>query len=116
MLQYTEYTPNALSEKKAVSLSKEGELFVQTNDKAHGVCVSSVLIAETNTYENVIYVAGGDGAEATLGDTWEGKLTRVIFLGGYAYPVATGGDGWIVPEPLSEPKEKDSLVRVVLYR
>lgn len=115
MFQYTINTTNQLPEKMAVSLNEENELILQPNKEAHGLCVSSTYDNTTNSYNNVIYVAGGSGEQAKLGAEWDGKISKFIFVSGYVIPVILGGQGWLVPETLSEPKNKDDIVQIVLY-
>lgn len=115
MFQYTTNTTSQLQEKMAVSLDEENELILQTNKKAHGLCVSSVYDSETSSYNNVIYVAGGAGEQAKLGAEWDGKISKFVFVKGYVMPVILGGEGWLIPEVLSEPKNKDDIVQIVLY-
>ena len=115
MFQYTDYTDEALTPNMAVSLSLNGVLSVQGNSPAHGVCVSSTFKNETNTYENVIYVAGGPGVQVKLGVEWDGKLTRCTFRNGYVLPTVSKGQGWIAPEVLEEQKLEGDLGQVILY-
>ena len=115
MFQYTISTTNQLPEKMAVSLDEENELVLQPNKLAHGLCVSSTYDSTTNTYENVIYVAGGSGTQAKLGTEWNGKISKFAFVEGYVIPVTLGGQGWLIPESLSELKVKDDIVQIVLY-
>jgi hypothetical protein len=116
MFQYTINTLSQLPEKMAVSLDEENELTLQSNKPACGLCVSSTYNSEINAYENLIYVAGGSGTQAELGVEWDGKLTRFIFTEGYVFPVTLGGLGWILPESLSQEKNKDDIVQIVLYK
>lgn len=115
MFQYTISTTSQLPEKMAVSLNEENELILQTNKEAHGLCVSSAYNSETSSYDNVIYVAGGSGEQAKLGAEWDGKISKFVFVNGYVMPVILGGQGWLIPEVLSEPKNKNDLVQIVLY-
>lgn len=115
MFQYIQNTQSPLLANMAVSLSEEGDLINQGENLAHGICVSSTLIAETNEYENLIYVAGGPGVQVKLGTDWDGKLSRVTFINGYAVPTVSKGQGWLVPEQLDTNKNENDLVQVVLY-
>ncbi len=116
MFQYTEFTDEPLIPNMAVSLSVDGKLKIQDSDTAHGICVSSTLNSETDTYENVIYVAGGPGVQVKLGVEWDGKLTRCVLVDGYVLPTVSTGQGWIAPENLQAQKEEGDLVQVVLYK
>ena len=102
MIYYTLTTSTSFTSGEAVQLNGT-TLETHSTGNVIGVVMSSVSLNDENTeYATKVYAAGGGGVDMLLGASWDGYPSRFEFIGGRAHPVASGGDGWLIPEfPIS---------------
>ena len=85
-----------------------------------GLILGSVIecnqIEDTNTFSVVIYAAGGGGSKIRLSEDWHGNPTRFEFFNNGIRSVASGGQGWIIPNYPATAVLAGNLVDAAIYK
>lgn len=116
MIYYTLATPESFTVGEAVQLNGT-TLETHSSGNVIGVVMSSVSLNDEGTdHATKIYVSGGGGVDMLLGAAWDGYPTRFEFINGRAHPVASGGDGWLIPEYPIAAKISGDTVQGGIYR
>lgn len=114
MIYYSENTTQEFNVGDALELDSDGNVTLHTS----GICIGFVRASvplETTGYRVQIYVAGGGGTEMRLGASWDGNLSRFEIVAGTVRPVASGGQGWLIPSYPKAPAEIGDLVHGSIY-